>query len=142
MYKHYIVLNEKDEVIDKFSSYQRESIETDILFMENRIRQFHLDITDVETGFIINKYDHDTKKISIIPKDERGTPAQRNKIKRDKWKWKREKGYNIGSDNLFIETMSDILRADGVIDKTTMKAALDAQDIVKANIPAPILEDE
>jgi hypothetical protein len=133
MYKHYITINENDEVIDNFRDDQKDPSVDDILIAENNNRQFTVDIIDPMTELYINRYNHTTEQVEMIPENERGTQAQQDVIALDKCLQERRKAYRAEADGLYMEAIFDY----GTPTVAQLKPWKDKVLEIKARLPKP-----
>lgn len=134
MYKHYIETNENNEIIEAYSSAYKEPNDDTILYTESDIRQFHIQIKDIN-GLYINRYVNED--IELIPENERGTVEQRAEIEKAKVIQKRISLFENNTNLLLLDKLYDVFKAGGDATAETLADWVAEVDKIKAENPLP-----
>lgn len=133
MYKHYINTNENNEITKAYSDAYQQPEDGSILYAESDIRQFHVEVTDMN-GFYVNKLIDGV--IVTIPEDERGTIEQRAQLLKDKVLSIRNNLYSE-TNKLLAGTVYDIMKAGQEVTPETLAEWVSKVDKIKEDNPLP-----
>ena len=134
MYNHYIKTNENNEITKAFSDAYEQPTQDSILYAESDIRQFHVEIKDIN-GFYVNKYiDGD---IVLIPEEERGTATERYNIKVLQVTEQRANEYFKTSDRVLKERLLDVLEEGRIPTKDDLTEVYEIKEAIKIKYPMP-----
>ena len=132
MNKHYIKINEENEIIEAFSDAFKQPDDESILYEESKSIHFNLNIKWLD-GLYNNKYIDG--EIVALTKEERGSQEQRNIVNNKNAIASRESEYIAKTNKEIFNLLYDLCKDNISITPEALASWVDNVDLIKAKYP-------